>query len=202
MPALAVGASVSSMVAQNVGAGLWGRVRRVTQAGLLFNVLMTGTLVGLVYLFDHHSLGLFLGDDSVAIGIAQHINAVVLWSFILFGFTIVIFGTVRATGAVMAPLVILFISMWLVRLPLAHALGPRMGAESIWWSFPLGSVVSLALAIGYYRFGNWRRSHMLPEPAHAEVVGQAPDTCMGTPAEDAGEPVDDGTATAPATAMR
>ena len=185
MPALAVGASVSSMVAQNVGAGLWVRVARVTQVGMLFNVLMTGALVALVYAFNRHSLGLFLGDDSVAIEIAQHINNVVLWSFILFGFTIVVFGAVRATGAVMAPLVILFVSMWLIRLPFAWLLGPHIGAESIWWSFPLGSVVSVLLALGYYRYGNWRRSHILPVAPHPEAVGNAPDTSMGVPCEDA-----------------
>jgi len=186
MPALAVGASVSSMVAQNVGAGLWHRVARVTRAGLLFNLAMTGTLVALILLFNRHSLGLFLGTDDVAIGIAQHINVVVLWSFILFGFTIVIFGTVRATGAVMAPLVILFLSMWVIRLPFAWALGSRWGAEAIWWSFPVGSMVSVVLAIGYYRLGNWRSSHILPVTAHGpEAVGQAPDTSMGTPCEDA-----------------
>jgi putative MATE family efflux protein len=185
MPALAVGASVSSMVAQNVGAGLWVRVARVTQVGLFFNVLMTGALVALIYLFNRHSLGLFLGEDGVAIEIAQHINSVVLWSFILFGFTIVVFGTVRATGAVMAPLVILFISMWLIRLPFAWTLGPHIGAESIWWSFPLGSVVSVLLSFGYYRYGNWRRSHILPVAPHPEAVGEAPDTGMGVPCEDA-----------------
>ncbi|SPA43288.1 putative multidrug efflux pump [Cupriavidus taiwanensis] len=191
MPALAVGASVSSMVAQNVGAGLWQRVARITRMGLLFNLSMTGALVALIYLFNRHSLGLFLGTDGVAIGIAQHINVVVLWSFILFGFTIVIFGTVRATGAVMAPLVILFLSMWVIRLPFAWALGPRLGADAIWWSFPLGSVVSLALALGYYRLGNWRGSQILPAAPHpAEAVGQAPDTSMGTPCEDAGEVVE------------
>ncbi len=184
MPALAVGASVSSMVAQNVGAGLWARVSRITQVGLLFNVLMTGALVALVYLFNRHSLGIFLGDDSVAIEIAQHINRVVLWSFILFGFTIVVFGTVRATGAVMAPLVILFISMWVIRLPFAWGLAKHVGAESIWWSFPLGSVVSVVLAFLYYRFGNWKRSHILPATPHPEAVGQAPDTSMGCPCED------------------
>ncbi|MFJ4291368.1 MATE family efflux transporter [Cupriavidus sp. NPDC089707] len=190
MPALAVGASVSSMVAQNVGAGLWQRVSRITRVGLLFNVTMTGALVGLIYLFNRHSLGIFLGDDSVAIGIAQHINVVVLWSFILFGFTIVIFGTVRATGAVMAPLVILFLSMWVIRLPFAWLLGERIGADAIWWSFPVGSVVSLVLAVGYYQSGGWRRSHILPAGGHpGEAVGQAPDTSMGTPCEDVVEQV-------------
>ncbi|QOT79607.1 MATE family efflux transporter [Cupriavidus basilensis] len=189
MPALAVGASVSSMVAQNVGAGLWSRVARITRVGLLFNLLMTGTLVALIYLFNRHSLGLFLPDDGTAIGIAQHINAIVLWSFILFGFTIVLFGTVRATGAVMAPLVILFLSMWVVRLPFAWVLERTVGADAIWWSFPLGSVVSVTLAVAYYRFGNWRAAHILPvAPGPApepEFAPQAPDTSMGTACEEA-----------------
>lgn len=186
MPALAVGASVSSMVAQNVGAGLWHRVTRITRVGLLFNLAMTGALVALIYLFNRHSLGLFLGTDGVAIGIAQHINVVVLWSFILFGFTIVVFGTVRATGAVVAPLAILFVSMWLIRFPFAWQLSPRLGADAIWWSFPLGSIVSVLMAAAYYRFGNWRGSRILPAAPHpGEAVGQAPDTSMGTPCEDA-----------------
>lgn len=161
MPALAVGASVSSMVAQNVGAGLWHRVNSITRTGLAFNLAMTGALVALIYVFNRHALGLFLPGDGEAIEIAQHINAVVLWSFILFGFTIVLFGTVRATGAVMAPLVILFVSMWLVRLPFASVLSGPFGAGAIWWSFPVGSVVSVTLATLYYLRGTWRASHML-----------------------------------------
>ncbi|MNR63071.1 hypothetical protein D3C85_1852580 [compost metagenome] len=48
------------------------------------------------------------------------------------------------------------------------------------------------LAAGYYRFGNWRRSHILPTVPHpAQAVGQAPDTSMGTPCEDAGEVVEE-----------
>lgn len=190
MPALAVGASVSSMVAQNIGARRWDRVGQITRTGLVFNVLMTGALVGLIYLFNRHSLGLFLPDEGGAIEIAQHINAVVLWSFVLFGFSIVLFGTVRATGAVMVPLVVLFVSMWLVRVPFAWGLGDRYGADAIWWSFPLGSMISLALAAAYYRYGSWRASHVLPvSDAASEVVGQAADTSMAPPCEDAREPL-------------
>jgi hypothetical protein len=98
---------------------------------------------------------------------------VVLWSFILFGFTIVVFGAVRATGAVMAPLVILFVSMWLIRLPFAWLLGPHIGAESIWWSFPLGRWCRCC-SFGYYRYGNWRRSHILPVAPHPKRWGMHP----------------------------
>lgn len=163
MPALALGAAVSTMVAQNVGAGLWDRVSRITKTGVLFNFLMTGVLVTLLMSFDRLVLGIFLPQDAHAMAIARHIDLVVSWSFILLGVTIILFSTMRATGAVTAPLVILIISMWLIRLPFASILGRYYGAEAIWWSFPLGAMVSLSLALGYYQSGRWRQAHMLGE---------------------------------------
>ncbi|MGO4838319.1 MATE family efflux transporter, partial [Rhizobiaceae sp. 2RAB30] len=99
MPALAIGAAVSSMAAQNVGAGRWDRIGKVAASGVGFNLVLTGALVALLYLFDRPVLGLFLAADTAAIDIAVHINNVASWSFILFGITIVLFATVRATGA-------------------------------------------------------------------------------------------------------
>ena len=76
------------MVAQNVGAGLWDRVSRITRVGVLFNFLMTGVLVAVLLLLDRLVLGLFLPDDAHALAIARHIDLTVSWSFILFGVTI------------------------------------------------------------------------------------------------------------------
>jgi putative MATE family efflux protein len=179
MPALAIGAAVSSMAAQNVGARRWDRIGRITGAGVGFNLLLTGALVALLFLFDRPVLGLFLIGDSAAIDIAVHINNVASWSFVLFGVTIVLFATVRATGAVMPPLIILIISVLLLRTSFAYALRGAFGQEALWWSFPVGSVVSLALAITYYRFGNWRSLHMLEEDRPA--TGLPPDTGLGVP---------------------
>jgi len=162
MPALAIGSAVSSMVAQNVGAKRWDRVAGIGRAGVLTNFALTGTLVLVIYLFNRAALALFLGDDSSAIGIAQHLNHIVVWSFLLFGVTFVMFGVVRATGAVMLPLVVLAISMWGVRYPFAALLEPRFGADAIWWSFPVGSLVSIVITTIYYRRGGWKKAHMLP----------------------------------------
>lgn len=179
MPALAIGAAVSSMAAQNVGAGRWDRIDRITASGIGFNMVLTGVLVAVLYLFDRPVLGLFLSSDSGAIDIAVHINDVASWSFILFGVTIVLFATVRATGAVMPPLVILVVSVLLVRTGFAYFLRDMLGQEALWWSFPAGSIVSLALAAAYYRFGHWRSMHMIE--AERPAAGEPPDTGLGVP---------------------
>jgi putative MATE family efflux protein len=160
MPALAIAAAVSSMAAQNVGAGRWDRVARIAVTGVLFNLLSGGALILLIYVFNRSALALFLPADGEAIRIAVHLNGVVLWSFALFGISIVLFGVVRATGAVVAPLVMLMISLWGVRVTFAYTMVEHWHADAIWWSFPLASLTSVALATTYYRFGHWRQARM------------------------------------------
>ena len=180
MPALAIGAAVSSMAAQNVGAGRWDRMGAITRTGIAFNVVLTGALVLALYLFDRPILGLFLIGDSGAIEIAAHINTVASWSFILFGITIVLFGTVRATGAVTPPLIILIVSTLIVRTGFAYAMQDRLGQEAVWWSFAVGSVLSVVLSIAYYRLGKWRSVRMLEDDARP-AAGEPPDTGLGYP---------------------
>ena len=91
---------------------------------------------------------------------SAHLNAIVIWSFLFFGTSIVLYGVVRATGAVMPPLIMLAISLWLIRVPLAFSGLDRWHADAIWWSFPISSVISMLMAIGYYRFGGWRKVRM------------------------------------------
>jgi Na+-driven multidrug efflux pump len=161
MPVMAVGASLSSMAGQNIGAGRWDRVGRIAWTGIIAGLVITTTMAGLIYAFEPFVMQLFLPIGSPALPVAQHINLIVMWSFILFSVTFPLSGVVRATGAVWVPLCILFVSMVLIRWPFALVLQPTLGADSIWWSFPLGTIVSAILTTAFYRFGNWRSMRML-----------------------------------------
>src|SRR3546814_17747112 len=63
-----------------------------------------------------------------------------------FGTTIVLIGTLRANGSVVPPLVILFLSMFPIRLGIYYFGYPMIGSDILWWSFPLSSLASLAMA--------------------------------------------------------
>jgi len=178
MPAFAVGAAASSMAAQNVGAGRWDRVQRTALAGIAINTLMSGAAIALIWWFERAAFGVFLPGDGGAVDQAVHMNAIVVWAFLFFGVSMVLSGVVRSTGAVIPPLVILFVAFWLVRIPFAYLLLDRLGADAIWWSYPLGSIVSLLLTVAYFRYGNWRNAHMLAArpaaaPAGASAAAEA-----------------------------
>jgi putative MATE family efflux protein len=171
MPALAISAAASSMAGQNVGAGKWDRVDRVAVTGVAFNFLLGGALIGLVYALNKQALGLFLPPRGAALEIAAHLNAIVLWSFAFFGMSMVLFGVVRATGAVVAPLIMMVISLWLIRVPFAYLLVDRWQADAIWWSFPVAYAASLAMSLTYYRIGSWRKVRMGVATRAAPVPG-------------------------------
>jgi hypothetical protein len=106
-------------------------------------------------------------------------------------------GIVRSTGAVWPPLLAMIIALWGVRIPFANILVPRMGADAVWLSFPVGSVTVLVLAGGYYLWGGWRKARMLPTTTPAT---DEPDTGFGQPMVEEAEVIAEAAAQAPAAA--
>lgn len=179
MPAMAIGAACSSIAAQNVGARKWERVEATARSGVMFNFLLTGALILPLVLLDRWTLALFLPVGSPSLEIARHLNHIAVWSFLFFGVTFVISGVVRATGAVLPPLLILGFALWGIRVPFANLMQSAIGVDALWWSFPVSAVCAMVMSMAYYQWGNWRKAHMLAPHAEevaipAEVASQPP----------------------------
>lgn len=168
MPSMAMGAAVSAMAAQNIGAGRWDRIGRVTGYGLGYLLLITGAMLVLMLLFDRPLLALFLGGDSPAIDVARHMQLLTSWSFLIFGCTMILFGAMRANGVVVAPLAVLFLTLFGVRLGFYELAYPRLGADALWLSFPVGSAVGFLAAAALYLHGGWRKVRLLIPPHEEE----------------------------------
>jgi putative MATE family efflux protein len=173
MPAFAVGQAASAMAAQNVGAAKWDRVGRTATVGVIFSIGITGSVILFLELLGAPAFSPFLPARSAGLAIAAHLNHIATPSYMFFAIAMVLFATVRSTGAVMVPLAIMTVSLLLVRFPLADALLPRYHADAIWWSFPISSALAALLAALYYKFGNWRAAHMLPRSLAAEASAGA-----------------------------
>lgn len=164
MPAMAISAALSAMAAQAIGARLPERLGRITRAGLILNLSITGVMTALLLLFDRPVLQLFLGPHSPAVDLARHIQFLASWSFMLFGITIVLFGTMRAGGVVLAPLLVLAIALYPVRLGFYALLFPHLGADALWLSFPVGSIAAVLLTTIAYRRKGWRANALAVVP--------------------------------------
>jgi len=173
MPAMAIGGAVSAMIAQQIGAGREDRVDAISLSGSLANLAMTGVLIAVLVPFDRPVLELFLGATSPSVQAALHIQDLAIWTYLPFGVTIVLFGTLRAYGANYATLGVLLASMYGVRLGAYYLLYPLIGADALWYSFLLSSVASLALTLLVYFRLPWRRKLLARLAAAADEAQPA-----------------------------
>ena len=79
-------------------------------------------------------------------------------------------GVVRAAGAVIAPLLFLFVALWVIRVPLSFWASERYGPDGIWWSFALSAFLSMVLSVAYYLHGGWKRARMTGKPGGEPAV--------------------------------
>ena len=157
MPAMAIGGAVSAMVAQHIGAAREERVDAIGWAGSLVNLAMTGALIAVLVPFDRPVLELFLGSASAAVPAALHIQDLAIWTYLPFGITIVLFGTLRAYGVIYAQLAVLLVSMYAARLGAYWLLYPVLGPDALWYSFLISSVLSMLLTVAIYFYAPWRK---------------------------------------------
>jgi len=161
MPAFAISTGVSAMIAQSIGAGKHDRVSAVTRAGIVANFAMTGVLTAVLLIGARPMLALFLGGQSPALPIALHMQYIITWTFVVMGASMIIGGTMRAYGVVVWPLVIQAVAFYPVRLGFYFAAYPHLGADALWWAFPIASLISIAMSVALYTRGSWRHKRHL-----------------------------------------
>ena len=179
MPAMAIGAAVSAMAAQFIGARKWDGLEQVTRSGLTMNFALTGAVTLLLLAFDRPVLVLFLGPESPAVPTARHIQWLASWNFIFFGVTMVYSATMRAAGAVWIPLIVIAISLFPVRLGFYWLTYGALGADAIWLSFPVAALSALVIMWLFYHRWPWRNAALPAAPAMAAEGSHADGLAAG-----------------------
>ena len=104
-PALSISIAASIFAAQAIGAGKSDLLAKVTRTALAMNILVTGSLVTLAYLFSKYLMALFITDPNV-VALGQQLLFIVLWSILFFGASSIFASIMRASGTVTVPMII------------------------------------------------------------------------------------------------
>lgn len=154
-PALSIAIAGSIFGAQAIGAGRADRLHSVLRTAMALNLILTGGLVALIYLFSGSIVQAFISEPEV-VELAQHLLHIVSWSALMFGAGTIFSGIMRSSGTVVPPMFIAICSVVFVELPIAVVLSRTIGLEGIWWAYVAG-FAALMIGQGLYYMLVWRR---------------------------------------------
>ncbi|MEO6855151.1 MAG: MATE family efflux transporter [Rhodoferax sp.] len=148
-PAISIAITASILGAQAIGAGRGHTLGRIARTGIWMNLLLTGTLVLLGYVFSRSILGLFITDVQV-VDMAQTLLHIMLWSSVVMGMSMVLSGLMRASGTVLVPTLLTMLAIAGVEIPVAWVLSGIYGLNGIWAAYPAAFIAMLAMQTAYY----------------------------------------------------
>jgi putative MATE family efflux protein len=159
-PAMSIGIATSIFGAQAIGARRQEQLGEITRTALLMNLVITGTLIVLAYLFSQHLVGLFITDSEV-VDLTEYLLHIVLWAILPFGWGVVFSGMMRASGMVYAPMLLALAAILLIELPGAIWLSQTsLGLAGIWIAYAASFTGMFLMQAAWYHFV-WKRKKIV-----------------------------------------
>ncbi len=131
MPAYGIASASAALIGQSFGAKKERLVRSMSFVSVGFGMLLAVAVGGLMYLFAPFMMGI-LSSDAQICALGAKILRVEAFAEPLYAASIVATGAFRGVGNTLIPTGISFVSMWLVRIPLAYVLIGFMGLTGAW----------------------------------------------------------------------
>ena len=170
-----MGRASGILVAQNLGADQPERARATVKWAVGYVMVIRGAAGILLIAFPAFFIGIFTNEP-------EFVETAVVWLRIqavagtLLGGGQVFQQSFNVAGDTLAPMLVTFMSMWVMEIPIAFALSRWTSAES------LGIAIAIAIAMlirfmlygGYYFTGRWLTIGVLPPPSPEEEPARSP----------------------------
>lgn len=154
----ALGNSMSSYTAQNVGAGKTDRIKKGVKYLYLISFLITVPLFILFFFFPELMMKIFVNDNDIEI-INSGIEFLKTVSpfYLFISIKLIIDGVLRGSGAMKMFMVSTFSDL-LLRVVLCYTLTPFFNESGIWYSWPAGWLLATAISCIFYFTGTWKKN--------------------------------------------
>ena len=162
LPAIAVGSSVSAMVAQNIGAGEIKRAQHTMYIGIAVALVISLPIFIITQLFPEQIIAVFDNDPEMIQAGVTYLNTLSL-DYIIVPFIFCVNGLITGAGHTMFASITGIMSALLLRVPAAYIFGLTFdwGLMGIGLAAPVASLGSTALATAYYLSGKWKISTVI-----------------------------------------
>ncbi|MFO7942124.1 MAG: MATE family efflux transporter [Bacillota bacterium] len=158
LPSLGLGQATTTIVGQNLGAGMDERADVATRLGSGIAFGMLTAFAVLVFFFSYSVAEIFLPGEGVATQLTSDYLRVIAFSFGFLGILNVANGAFRGAGHTLAAMTFSLLSMLGLRVPLAYILSrfTEMGTAGLWWAVAISNILGGAIALWWFTRGTWK----------------------------------------------
>ena len=155
LPIVSFNMAISTFISQNLGAGLYDRVKQGARFGTVAAVLMAELVGVLCYIFAPQLIGLFDSNAEVIRLGTMQARTVSLFFFLL-AYSHSIAAVCRGAGKAFVPMFIM-LGVWCVlRICYIAYVSHTFGELSyIYWAYPITWAISSVMYLIYYLKGDW-----------------------------------------------
>lgn len=165
IPAMGLSMAISTLVGQNIGAGNIDRAARIGKLGAWLGFwVLTGVGV-IVFIFAPYFVGFFVPGDADVISSGAIFLRIIALSWGFMGVQLSLTGVLRASGNMLATMILALVSQWVLQFPLAYVFSKHtsLGISGLWWSFTVTNVVIALITIIWYAKGDWKKTKITTE---------------------------------------
>ena len=157
MPAIGIGAALSTITGQNLGAKNIQRIKKAFRASLFIALTLLAFTCSILWIFSYQLVNIFTDTPEVLeLGsFYLKILATTTWTISFFNCSI---GLFNGSGHTKYSMFLEGGRLWLIRMPLIYllALVPSIGKDSIWYAIGLSNVISAIIAFSITFLGVWQ----------------------------------------------
>ena len=158
MPALAMSSSVSSLAAQNIGAGKYDRAVEALKVGLKISVVIGIAVFAFTQLCPQLILEMFNAEPAVIDYGVTYLRAF-CFDYLIVPFVFCINGLMLGAGHSMFSLVNNMLSAILLRVPVAYFVSKTsLGLAGVGAAAPAASLASLIVGVWFFLSGRWKKN--------------------------------------------
>jgi Na+-driven multidrug efflux pump len=157
LPALALHTAISTMVAQNIGAGKEDRAIKTCLTGMGISYLISFVIFILTIIFPHQILRMFSSDvEMIRIGV-PYLRAVT-FDYMLMPAVFSLMGFFIGTGHTTFTLISNIMSAIVIRVPVAYLFSMvlGLGLPGIGYAGPAASSCILLIELWFFFSGRWK----------------------------------------------
>ncbi len=168
-----IGASIVTMVGQNLGANQIKRAEEIARTGIKVEFVITMAEAALLYLVRVPIFKMFIPNRPDVVTEGVKFLSVFIFGVPFFGLFSAVEDVFRGSGHNTPPMIADIVRLWGLRLPLSFILMKYFGANGIWWGMTLSNVFSSLLILSFYLKGGWKKvviEH--PLEIHEELIAR------------------------------